>query len=145
MKKTLFGFIVALCLIFSMSVAAFAVDIDTSRDIDELRSIVQELIYQRDAADPLGAASRLPENLHLHPGFAEAIFVHEGHYDAILFGRNARELRYYDALEARFDARFALLTELKFLFLDAISIQDQGRGVVTNDYVLSTEADFSNV
>ena len=140
MKKALLCMAVALCLVLSMSVVALAVDIDTSRDIDELRSIVQELIYQRDAADPLGAASRLPENLHLHPGFADAIFVCEGHYNDILFGRNARELRYYDALEANFDARFALMLEFRDLITEALVAQNRSNGVETNYHVLSTWA-----
>ena len=133
-KRTMLYLTTALCLMFAMT--AFTSAAERERDIDELMYIVRALIENRDAANPLGADSRLPENLHLHPGFAGAISWISR--DSPLFERNIRELRYYHALEVERDARLALLTELKFIFLDAIAIQDRNWGVATDDFVLST-------
>ncbi|MCL2285270.1 MAG: S1 family peptidase [Firmicutes bacterium] len=126
MYKATISLFFVVCLLFGMSTLVFASDAD--RDIDELISIVQDLIMQRDAANPLGADSRLPENLHLHPGFYNAIFVNEGYYDAILFSRTPRQITYHDALEAGFDARFALLREVVCLINDTLAIQARDRG-----------------
>ena len=137
-KKSLLCLMLAFVLIFSILISLIVgIRSLTARnkenDIDRLISIVYALIEERDAANPLGADSRLQENLHLHPRFANAIFVRYGHYDALLsaHGLARRDagavLRYYHALEVGFDARFVLLDEMQSITSRAIGIQNRDK------------------
>ena len=138
--------LICIALALSVAITAAAIFMSTRRsDIEQLKAIIHRLIAERDAANPLGADSRLPENLHLHRGFAHAINIQGGHYNAILSAHGitltrhnaSHVLRYYHALEAGFDARLALLEELSFIFVEAVAVHNQRRDVWYNSFPLS--------
>lgn len=112
--------------------------LDVSRNIEQLKSIVQDLIAQRDDANPLGAESRLLENLHLHPGFLDVVSDINAVYDVIFAEGSLESLRYNDIIAAGYDPRFALMRELADIMDEAAATQNRLMGVEGFDTIFTS-------
>ena len=115
MKKVLKLGIFCIAAISLFLVGIYAIGGEYTEDtLDNLIILVNDLIIQRDAENPLGADSRLVENLHLHQYF-ENIMTGQGR-----FSLNLTPSVMETGLANGFDARLALVTEFQRILREAI-------------------------
>ena len=135
-SKGMLTLLMVAALLCAGTVTASAAGID--RDVEQLKSIVQDLIIQRDADNPLGTESRLLENLHLHSGFLDVITGSNEAAGIMRSGISLDALMYDDVIAMGYDPRFALLGELRDIMWEASALQNRMMGVDAPNSILST-------
>ncbi|MCL2202738.1 MAG: hypothetical protein FWB88_02190 [Defluviitaleaceae bacterium] len=141
LPKCVLTMFMAVTLLCVSAIAVYATHIiEADRDVDELMSIVHDLIIQRDKAHPLGSASRLPENLHFHPYFIDVItnFGTGTVCETTVTGRSRNELHFDDVIAMGYDPRLALLEEIGNILREAATQQNRMMGVEAPSSIIAS-------
>ena len=132
-KKVTWFFAVSLMCLWLSALTVNALEIQ--RDVDDFLEIVNDLILQRDELNPLGASSRLTENLYTHENTLQMINTMCPSFFSM---QEIMPEDYMEAVMQAFDFRLLLLDEMASIFRRAAREQNLRMGFNQYSVIISS-------